>query len=351
MSKRIKTRYAGVYYREVVKDGAVLDKYYIIRFFNKNIHEYKEEGVGFHSEGITPSFANTKRNEIVRNIKRNEGHQSLQDERKALFEAKQKQDSKWTFDKLWTEYKEKYKTVNRKEYKGLATDESRYKKYVQPIIGGLGPAEVTSKHIDLIREASTRNNLAPQTQKNILEIVRRISSWATGENKCEGVQFKIKMPSVNNKINESLTKDEINNMLFVLEKYENRTVANIIKMALFSGMRKSEILNLKLEHCDFDRKIITIVNPKSGVDKKIPLNSGILQILEEQKQNVKCKSEYVFPNSQGKPYSDIRRHLNRYKQLAGLKDDFRPLHGLRQTFSSFVSEAVGIFNQRIVNTW
>lgn len=342
MTKRINTKYTGVFYKETIHNDKS-DKYYTIRYYNKNILKYSEEGLGFHSDGITPSFANKRRADILRNILRNEGFQSLKDERKSLAEVEYNKNNTWTFDKLWAEYKEKYEMIRRKPYKGIATDESRYKLYIQPIIGKITPKDVTNKNIDSIRELIYKKKLAAQTQRNILEIVRRISIWASDTNKCAAIPFKIDMPHVNNKINECLTKEEIKKMLDVLDNFENKTIANIIKMALFTGMRRSEILNLQWNHFDLQKKTIKIINPKSGIDKSIPLNTAVETIILDQNKIKQLDSDYVFPNPQGKPYSDIRRQLNKYKKLAGLNQNFRPLHGLRQTYASFVSEAVDIY--------
>ncbi|WP_449244474.1 tyrosine-type recombinase/integrase [Desulfobacca acetoxidans] len=46
-------------------------------------------------------------------------------------------------------------------------------------------------------------------------------------------------------------------------------------------------------------------------------------------------SQFVFPGREGRQRTEARRGVNRVKQLAGLPDDFRPLHGLRHTFASW----------------
>ncbi|HAR49061.1 MAG TPA: hypothetical protein DCR81_02945 [Smithella sp.] len=46
----------------------------------------------------------------------------------------------------------------------------------------------------------------------------------------------------------------------------------MMKLALYTGMRRGEMFNLKWSDVDFQRGFISIRNPKGGVGQKIPLN-------------------------------------------------------------------------------
>lgn len=342
--KRLKSpKHPGVYYYNRTKNGNEC-KYYVIRYYNKNTKKYKEEAIGYHSKGINPSTAFRILNELKANISKNEGFQSLEGKRQLVFEEEMSKSTS-TFDLLWEEYVKTYYNTNHKDLKGLRTDKSRYNNYISPIIGKQRPEDVSHNDMNSIRTMITQNGLAPKTHRNILELIRRLSSWAESENRCNGLKFKIKMPFMpNNIMREALTFDQINQVVKVLENYENKTVANIIFMALLTGMRKSEIINLKWVHLDFNCKMILLEKKitKSGEDKFIPLNNEVEKILNKQKF-ISGKTEFVFPTPKGTPYKDIRRHLNRYKQLAGLDKNFRPMHGLRQTYATIANSIAGAY--------
>ena len=97
-------------------------------------------------------------------------------------------------------------------------------------------------------------------------------------------------------------------------------------MALYTGMRRSELFRLQWKDVDFDRGFIHIREPKGGVDQTIPLNDGARQVLEGIYRR---ESEFVFPGRGGQQRTDIHRQANRIRDKAGLPRDFRALHGLR----------------------
>ncbi len=81
-----------------------------------------------------------------------------------------------------------------------------------------------------------------------------MSNFAVEGNFCEGLKIGIKYPKVNNEVNNFLSLKQIEN----LDKDHNQTLANSLKLALFSGLRRSEILNLEWSRVDFENKIISL---------------------------------------------------------------------------------------------
>jgi integrase len=110
----------------------------------------------------------------------------------------------------------------------------------------------------------------------------------------------------------------------------------MMKMALFTGLRRGELFKLKWEHVDFDRRFISIVDPKGGPDEKIPLNEPARLLLES---HPRTDSPFVFPGRGGGQRKDINKHINQIKQKAGLPSDFRPLHGLRHVYASILASS------------
>ena len=100
-------------------------------------------------------------------------------------------------------------------------------------------------------------------------------------------------------------------------------------MALNTGMRKSEILDLRWENIDLDNRAITIRKSKNNEIRIIPINEllyGVLKKLYNHKT-----SEYVFTRF-GNPVRDVRTAFNNALKLASI-EDFR-FHDLRHTFAS-----------------
>lgn len=104
----------------------------------------------------------------------------------------------------------------------------------------------------------------------------------------------------------------------------------IVVMALNTGMRKGEILNLKWGDVDFENRVIHVRHTKNNEHKTIPINDTLLNCL--QGLGVQLSDQYVFASPEGKPYTDVKRGFSKAVQRAGITD-FR-FHDLRHTFAS-----------------
>jgi len=72
-----------------------------------------------------------------------------------------------------------------------------------------------------------------------------------------------------------LTKEEIK----ALYNACTERLKPIVILALNTGMRKGEILNLKWEDIDFHQKIIYILNTKNNEKREIPMNQVVFDTL------------------------------------------------------------------------
>ena len=107
----------------------------------------------------------------------------------------------------------------------------------------------------------------------------------------------------------------------------------IVTVALQTGMRKGEILNLQWSNIDFEYGFIELLKTKTGKARKIPISDKLMEILKNQEK----ESDYVFINPEtGLPYVDIKKSFNKAKEEAGIKD-FR-FHDLRHTVATRLVE-------------
>lgn len=134
---------------------------------------------------------------------------------------------------------------------------------------------------------------------------------------------------------------EIEREYDVLDKYtrKRKTVQPylylkpIVTVALHTGMRKGEILNLKWSNIDFTQGFIELLETKSGKSRKIPLS----KVLKEMLSKMNKDNEYVFVNSQTQgPYTTIQKSFSTVVKKANIKD-FR-FHDLRHTVATRLVE-------------
>jgi integrase len=321
MSKRIKTKYVGIYYRMATRIGGKGDEkvYYIVFKKDGKVHEEKV-GRQFVDK-MTPAKASHIRAERI------EGRRLS---RKELNAEKQQELDQWTLDRLWEDYKN-----GKPMSKSLKSDDYMYQKHIAPRLGSKAIADIEPADMDRLRIKLTKDK-APQTVYYTLRLVKRIVNYGVKRQCCSPLGFHIEMPKVNNLRTEDLTAEQLQRLLKAIEEDLHPQAGNMMKMALYTGMRRGEMFRLRWEDVDFDRGFIHIRSPKGGIDQKIPLNDAAQRLLND---HPKTDSPYVFPGRNGKQRTDIKKPVNRIKKKAGLTDNFRALHGLRHVFASMLASS------------
>ena len=325
VSTRIKTNYPGVYYRMAQRIGAKGQErvYYIV--FKKQGKGIEEKVGRQYADAMTPAKAARIRGERIEG--RRKSRRQIISEQEV---AKKEEQEKWTIGRLWEEYK-----LSKPDLKGLRHDKGRFRHYVEPYFSQKEPRELLPLDLDRLR-LKTLKGKSPQTVKHVLALIRRIVLFGVRKGLCEPLPFIIEMPVVNNQKTEDLSHAQLASLLQAIDDDPNLQAGNIMKMVLYTGMRRGELFRLKWEDIDFERAFITIRSPKGGVDKKIPLSRPAREVLQSHPRTA---SPYVFPGKYGGKRTDIRWAVTKIKKAAGLPDDFRPLHGLRHTFASMLASS------------
>ncbi len=104
----------------------------------------------------------------------------------------------------------------------------------------------------------------------------------------------------------------------------------IVVTALNTGMRKSEILNLRWQEVDLGNRKVTVANAKNNEKRVIPINQTLYKELSAL--SMEPKNDYVFLGTNGLPVGNIKKGFCGALKRAGIAD-FR-FHDLRHTFGS-----------------
>jgi integrase len=316
--KRFKTEYPGVFYREATRIGGKgVERVYYILF--KKDGKVLEEKVGRqYADDITAAKANRTRADRI------EGRRMS---RKQIREAKKAKEEAWTLSGLWDEYEKQ-----KPDSKAIKTDKGRFKMHLEPSLGKKQPHEIIKLEVDRLRVTLSKK-LKPQTVKHIMGLLKRIVRFGVKSQLCQGLGFHIDTIRVDNMRTEDLTSEQLSSLLKAIAESTDIEAANIMRMALFTGMRRGELFKLKWADVDFDRGFITIRDPKGGVSQKIPLNDQARDVLKNHPET----ADHVFVRGDGKPFTDIRRRVNPIKKAAGIPENFRALHGIRHLFASMLA--------------
>ena len=248
--------YKGIRY--VIGEGpkGKPEKIYYVRY--KKDGKLIEDKVGRqYRDNMTPAKASN-----IRAMKINGGELSNTEKRK---QEKSNQDP-WTFNRLWATYCE-----NKGDYKSKITDTANFDRHIKPVFGNREPKDLFPLDLDrLRRNLSKKQALAPQTIKHVLALVKRLSNFSRKKDLCPPLSFQVELPKVDNQKTENLTAEQLTSLLSVLDTEANVQVKNLMLLALFTGMRRSELFELKWTDIDFENGFILIRETKRWCISKDP---------------------------------------------------------------------------------
>ena len=313
---RHSTEFSGVYFVKLANEN----KSFFIRY--KRHGKSVEERAGRSNEGWNTEKAWHLRTERMSGIKFPAGELQHGSDLNAGL--------RWTFSKIF----EKYLRL-RPDLKGRENDIYRFRNYLEIDFADIAPEEVSHGDVERFRHNLQNKGLKPATVRHVLELLRRLANFAVKKNYCRGLSFQIEMPKVENQKTENLSQDQLQKLLRVLDEDPDLQVRNLVRMALYTGMRRGELFELCWTDIDFYNKIITVRSSKNGRHPTIPLNEMAENVLTAHAQS-ETKSNFVFPGRGGKKRTECKRPLLRIRKKAGLPEDFRLLQGLRHVYASML---------------
>ena len=121
---------------------------------------------------------------------------------------------------------------------------------------------------------------------------------------------------------------------------------NLIVLAVNTGLRRGELVNLKWEHIDFEKRILKVANTaqfqtRSKRERMVPLNLTAMALMEV----IPRRTEFVFVGDRGRKLDDeeVSRRFKDAVTSAGLNPGLH-LHSLRHTFATWlVQNGAGIY--------
>ena len=183
------------------------------------------------------------------------------------------------------------------------------------------------------KENKTLSNATLNRYMSVLSIV-----WNYGYKEWEWINenpfLKIHKLKENNERVKYLSDDEREKLLEECKKARNPYLYPAVVLAISTGARKMEILNLKWTDVNFEQKHAILQKTKNGEKRSIPLVNIAFDIMTNLYKNRKS-NVWVFPsNDNTKPF-DIKRSWETARKNAGL-EDFH-FHDLRHTCASYLA--------------
>ena len=120
-----------------------------------------------------------------------------------------------------------------------------------------------------------------------------------------------------------------------------------LEFLTFSGLRRSELLQLPWSQVHLEDRIFILEDTKNGLDVEFPITDRLAEIFNRRKEYK--VSDYVFGTNSKKGYlTDPKKTLKHVCQIAGVKITS---HDLRRTFTSMAesSGVSGYLLKRLLN--
>ena len=203
--------------------------------------------------------------------------------------------------------------------------------HLLPTFGSLPLDQIT--HADVTRWFDDYSRTAPGGANHALSVIRRILNHAV---ECEHLQTNPARSVKRNprpKLTRFLSREEISRLHRVLDHYGRARPslvqqADVIRLLLLTGCRRSEILTLRWQ--DIDGDALKLTDAKTG-SRRVFLNAPARAILERQPRS---GNTYIFPSpvDSKRPLSCDLRLWYSVRKEAGIQDV--RLHDLRHTFAS-----------------
>ena len=237
--------------------------------------------------------------------------------------------SRLTFGTFIEKYYLPHARARKRSWK---TEAGILRRHVLPIYSGVKLEAITRFRLSRWLEGLQDKGLSPATCNRALFLVKYIFNCARrwgflGESPARDV------PALPEREFQEryLSAEEARRLLEVLDEEKVQQAAQAVKLLLFTGARKSEILAARWQNVDMGRRILTVPLSKSGKKRHIPLSDAALQVLE----SIPRSSEWLFPSPRKNSHiRSIYLAWDRARTKAGLKDV--RLHDLRHSFASFL---------------
>ena len=134
----------------------------------------------------------------------------------------------------------------------------------------------------------------------------------------------------------SLSDKERDRLLDTCREYENESLYLIVVLALSTGARQGEILNLRWNNVDFKRKTMTFVETKNDEIRSVPLQGLAYELIKDRHKTRRLDTNLIFhSNINPQNHLSINTVFKKAVRKAKL-EDFR-FHDLRHCAASYLA--------------
>lgn len=193
--------------------------------------------------------------------------------------------------------------------------------------------EVKTEEINTyILELIKTKNISISQQNQRINAIKFYYEKVLGRDK---QYYALHRPKKEHKLPKVLSKNEVKKILNSCNNIKHRRILMLIYSA---GLRRSELIDIKIADIDSERMVINIIGAKGKKDRISLLSENMLQLLRSYYKEFKPK-KYLFEGAKGGKYSptSVANILKNASLKAGVNKTVTP-HMLRHSFATHLLE-------------
>lgn len=220
-----------------------------------------------------------------------------------------------TFGDLFTWYLDEHAKEHKRSWK---QDEERFRNHLQGLakckLTAITKADVRQLHVKIGADSGK------YAANKMLFLVRAVFNYAAANDRWDGPNPALGItPYQEQSRDRRLNPNEMPAFMKAVGEESNADVRDFVLLGLFTGARKTNLLEMQWGQLDLEGKTWRILRTKNGTPQTIPLNALALDILRDRHRT--GTSPWVFPGTGVTGHmKDPRKGWMRILAAAGITD-------------------------------
>ena len=340
------------------KHGVRPDRYFTLRFSTNG--RQIEEALGWASQGWTLNRAQEELGKLRAAKRTGEGPATLRErvevqrraERQRIEEEAAVARRQKTVADLWNRYSKEVIAVGNRP-RTAAEKTKMWKLRISPAIGLLKVQDVTEEDVGAVVRAPLRLDAAGRVvggkgqagnlYRLLRHMFRKALGWGLRPRELGNPLDNVAEPRVSRR-ERLLSGTEVGGLLKALDAAtangtEEPQVIAVIRAAIFTGARISELLNLQWDHVRRDEMELHLPDTKSGFSRR-PISAETLAVFDsiERMPGAPFVFRSVKDPTKPLPYHAVEKAFRRLADAAGVKKC--TLHTIRHWFATMTANTV-----------
>ncbi len=234
-------------------------------------------------------------------------------------------------------------------------DLNRLQTYLTKYLYVKEPCEIQVTHLRRYLEyIKISKNLSSSTIANKIAVLKSFFKYLYEQGDLDkNPSSLLRMPKRRRKIPKFLNDIELAKLLSSPDRIKNKKAWDlvlrdklILNLLAFSGLRKSELLNLDWDDINLGARYLIVRNGKNRTDRIIPLHEGVFTLLEKylsERLPLKCNALIIGMQGRRLGKNGIEVVFKKYIKLSGLSSKGYSIHTLRHYVECYIMVSEEVF--------